>query len=240
MRLAKFISAAGYCSRRQASRLIEQNQVIVNGDIADHIRFISRVDTVTVAGTPLNWPQESVYYLYHKPVGIDCNSDKNNPQSIAHIIEKIGQGTHLFAVGRLDKDSHGLLIITNDGDLCHKLLSPDYNHPKTYQVKVKPSYRNLQQGRECIDSQYIEHLERGVIIDGQMTLPCRIEQTGQNQYTIILHQGLNRQIRKMAQSEGFIVVDLKRISIAGLSIEGIKPGGYRRINSIEQQKISIK
>ena len=247
MRLAKFISAAGHCSRRAASRLIDEKRVLVDGLIAGHLTFVDGAQCVSIGEQVISVCSQSRVYLYHKPVGIDCNCDESNPHSIVHRIKSIFQQSpqqsiedslpskpsRLFPVGRLDKDSHGLLLLTNDGELCHQLLSPDFSHAKVYRVVVTPSYRNVRAQRPLIDQAFVDAMNDGVLLKGVLTKPAMVNIIADNQYEITLIQGLNRQIRRMASSQGFKVIDLQRISLAGLKLADLDVDQCRPLTSSE-------
>ncbi|NRA60546.1 MAG: rRNA pseudouridine synthase [Psychrobium sp.] len=253
MRLAKFISAAGHCSRRAGSRLIDEQRVLVDGLIAGHLTFVDGTQYVTIDGQVISACQQTRVYLYHKPVGIDCNCENDNPNSIVHRINSLFQPSpqqspedspqneppRLFPIGRLDKDSHGLLLLTNDGQLCHQLLSPDVSYAKVYRVLVTPSYRNVQAQRPLIDQAFVNAMNDGVLLKGVLTKPAKVRIIADNQYEITLTQGLNRQIRRMAGSQGFKVVDLQRISVAGLELADLDVDQYRALTSSEMAMLAI-
>ncbi len=236
MRLAKFIALSGECSRRAASRLIDAGAVAVNGALADHLTFVSEKDDVVVSGKRVSLNCQREYIAYYKPIGIDCNFDVNDPASLINHIETL-PSKRLFPVGRLDKDSRGLLLLTNDGECCHRLLSPSYKQPKTYIVKVSPAFWRIAQNRLALDDEFIQALSLGVEIDGQMTLPCSVAILADDVFKIVLTQGLNRQIRKMAKSQGFVVDDLKRVSFANITLDGLAQGQQRSLTEQEIESI---
>ncbi|KZW98956.1 pseudouridine synthase [Pseudoalteromonas luteoviolacea] len=206
MRLAKYLSHCGVCSRRQASRLIDQGHVQVNDRPANHIDHVNDQDKVTVCGELVAGLAEKLLYLYHKPVGVDCKLNENDPCSLIHYLPS---GPRVYPVGRLDKDSRGLLLLTNDGELCNSLIHPDHHQEKEYIVTVDRD----------IDPQFCQQMAQGVPVDGQLTLPCIVSQIAPKTFSIILKQGLNRQIRKMTKFCGRRVVDLNRIRIANLVLD---------------------
>ena len=234
MRIGQWLSQAGVCSRREAQRLISQGRIKVNDEIINSPVMISESDQVFVDQQLVAAAASFEYVIYNKPVGIDCNCKPDDPNSISN---RLKLPTKLFPVGRIDKDSHGLMLLTNDGALCQKLLSPNYNHPKSYRVKVRPHY-----GKPSIDSHFAEAMQAGVLIDGQVTKPCLVTLEAENQFIITLTQGLNRQIRKMSRQLGYHVIDLQRISITHLSIEGLALNHWRYLPTDEivqlQQTIS--
>ncbi|MEJ6476485.1 pseudouridine synthase [Pseudoalteromonas piscicida] len=205
MRLAKYLSHCGICSRRQASRLIDAGRVSVNGRPANHIDHVELTDDIIVDSQPVSAPQARRLFVYHKPVGIDCKVNPNDPTSIYHVLP---QSCRVYPIGRLDKDSRGLLLLTNDGALCQQLIHPDHHQEKEYEVQVdKP-----------LDAGFCQTMAQGVPVKGQITQPCRVEQMARDRFKIILRQGLNRQIRRMAHYCGYRVIDLYRVRIANLTL----------------------
>ncbi|KZN40241.1 hypothetical protein N474_08420 [Pseudoalteromonas luteoviolacea CPMOR-2] len=219
MRLAKYLSHCGVCSRRQASRLIDQGLVQVNGHPANHIDHVNDQDEIYVSGKRVSGLAEKLLYLYHKPVGVDCKLNEHDPASLFH---QLPDGPRVYPIGRLDKDSRGLLLLTNDGELCHALIHPDNHQEKEYIVTVDAD----------IDTQFCLQMSQGIPVDGQLTLPCVVKQIAPKTFSIILKQGLNRQIRKMAKYCGRRVVDLNRVRIANLILnpETLREGDYCQIN----------
>jgi len=218
-RLAKYIGHAGICSRRQASRLIDSGEVIVNGLPANHIDHVDEEDVIFVKGERLSGPAQKVLYAYHKPIGVDCKLNADDPSSL---IFHLPQKERVYPIGRLDKDSRGLLLLTNDGQLCHQLIHPDHQHEKEYIVEVdKP-----------LDDHFCSKMSNGLPIDGKMTLPCMVSLINETQFKIILQQGLNRQIRKMAKHCGYKVTDLYRVRIANyvLNPSKLTEGNYQAIS----------
>ncbi|MDP2633417.1 MAG: pseudouridine synthase [Pseudoalteromonas sp.] len=208
IRLAKYIAHAGVCSRKQASRLIDEGVVIVNHRAANHIDHVDDNDHVTVNGVRVQGKAQRVYYAYHKPVGIDCKLNQTDPSSLIH---HLPPATRVYPIGRLDKDSRGLLILTNDGEFCNQLIHPDFHQPKRYIVTVdKP-----------LDENFCYKMAHGVPVDKHITLPCTVEQIAPCQFSIILKQGLNRQIRKMAHYCGYRVIDLYREQISSLNLASL-------------------
>ncbi|NMR24549.1 rRNA pseudouridine synthase [Pseudoalteromonas sp. NEC-BIFX-2020_015] len=204
-RLAKYIAHAGVCSRKQASRLIDEGIVSVNNRPANHIDHVDDNDNIRIDGKRIQGRAALTYFAYNKPVGIDC---KLNPNDASSLIHHLPSGTRVYPIGRLDKDSRGLLILTNDGEFCNQLLHPDFHQPKRYLVTVdKP-----------LDDKFCQTMAKGVPVDKHITLPCTVEKIAVHQFSIILKQGLNRQIRKMAHYCGYKVVDLYREQIADLNL----------------------
>ena len=218
IRLAKFIADSGHCSRRQASRLIDQGNVLVNNKLANHIDHVDLTDKVFIHGEPLHIQTEKYYYAINKPIGVDCKLIKEKPDSLIHLLP---DSTRLYPIGRLDKDSHGLLLLTNDGELCHQLNHPDYIKEKEYRVTTC----------KTIDADFCHKMMTGVPVKGQITRPCTVKQLSDRQFMIILSQGLNRQIRRMTQFCGNHVTDLQRIRIASLTLSqlNLAPGEICKI-----------
>ncbi|KID55625.1 pseudouridine synthase [Pseudoalteromonas luteoviolacea] len=219
MRLAKYLSHCGICSRRQASRLIEQGLVQVNGRPANHIDHVTEQDDIWVEGKRIAGLAPKRLYIYHKPVGIDCKLNTDDPASLVHYLPYT---TRVYPIGRLDKDSRGLLLLTNDGELCHALIHPDQHQEKEYRVTVDKE----------IDEAFCLAMSQGVPVDGQLTLPCSVKKIGPNTFIIILKQGLNRQIRKMAKHCNRRVVDLYRTRIANITLDPntLPEGDYCQID----------
>jgi len=229
---------AGYCSRRQASRLIDDEKVSVNGELAGHLTFVSSNDQIVVEGKLLAVSSNLQYIIYHKPVGIDCNLQADDPDSLLHVISQLTT-QRLFPVGRLDKDSCGLLLLTNDGALTNQLLSPEFKQPKCYQVTVSPSFYNRQQGNSKLTEDFIAQMNKPITIKGKQTLPCDITLIDDLSFEISLTQGLNRQIRRMCSHLGFTVTHLKRISFSGVMLGDLKESESRALISEEVDKLKI-
>lgn len=224
-RLAKVIAQIGYCSRRAAERLISAGRVRLNGSIARHTDSVLAGDKLQIDDELLTQRPALAYLAYHKPVGVDCNNRPADNASLYQLLKQLPQ--RLFAVGRLDKDSSGLLLLTNDGALCQRLLHPTSAHDKTYLVSTdKPiSAIFLQQLSGGVSWQVGPHCYQ--------SLPCRVWQSGAQQFHIVLTQGLNRQIRYMCRALGFKVVSLKRIAIGQFALGDLAPGQYRPITTLE-------
>ncbi|WP_419148621.1 pseudouridine synthase [Pseudoalteromonas 'SMAR'] len=218
MRLAKYLSHCGVCSRKQASRLIDAGRVRVNGQHANHIDHVSPSDIILVDHKEVCEPPPRRLFAYYKPVGVDCKVKPDDRHSIYH---HLPSDVRVYPIGRLDKDSHGLLLLSNDGALCQQLIHPDKHQEKEYVVVVdKP-----------INEAFCEQMAAGVPVKGQLTQPCQVTQLTATSFAIVLQQGLNRQIRRMAHYCGHHVIDLKRIRIAGLKLEplAIAPGEMREL-----------
>ena len=228
-RLSKWIADSGYCSRRAACRLIEAGLVDVNGLPGKHTDRVSSQDVVHVEKQRIQSNPESVYQIYNKPVGIDCVCREEDPNSIIH---QLNHQHRVFPAGRLDKDSHGLLLLTNDGDLCQKILHPDYFHEKEYCVTVD----------KAINADFCQTMAQGLEYNSIKTRPCKMTQTGPSTFLIALTQGMNRQIRKMCRSLGYRVIDLQRIRLVNLRLDEMSPGAFRHLtpNEIKVLKSSLR
>ena len=225
MRLSQYLSAAGVCSRRRASQWINDGRVSVNEQVADQHTRVASGDIVHVDGQVITLPDTYSYVIYNKPVGVDCNCRADNPASI---INHLPLPMRLFPVGRLDKDSHGLLLLTNDGVLCERLLSPDTYHPKTYHVQVRP-----HRGMPDINLDFKQRMQQGVDLEGVLTRPCQVTLLGPNRFEVVLTQGLNRQIRRMARALGYHVTDLQRTQLVHLTLRGLSVGQHRPLTADE-------
>jgi 23S rRNA pseudouridine2604 synthase len=219
-RLNKFISDTGYCSRREADRLIENGLVSVNGTTALVGTKVTEQDQVLVEGKPLKAKPKRVYLAYHKPVGITCTTERHIQ---GNIIDAVRYPERIFPIGRLDKPSEGLIFLTNDGDIVNKILRAGNAHEKEYVVTVnKP-----------ISARFIKQMSQGVPILDTVTQPCSVQQRSKQSFSIILTQGLNRQIRRMCEYLGYEVVTLKRSRIMHIRLAGLKPGQWRLLDDIE-------
>ena len=222
--LNKFISSTGVCSRREADRWIEAGRVCINGVIAQKGNRVFDQDEVTIDGEPLQQKPKPVYLLFNKPPGITCTTDLRDPDNI---IDFINYPARIFPIGRLDKASTGLIILTNDGDIVNEVLREKYNHEKEYVVKVdKP-----------ITPGFLKKMSGGVPILGTVTKPCKVVKIGKFLFKIILTQGLNRQIRRMCEALGYRVVTLKRIRFMNLVVDDLKVGMWRLLTSTELEKL---
>ena len=219
-RLNKFISDTGFCSRREADKFIENGQVTVNGAVAPVGLKVSATDQVLIDGKPLKAKPKRVYMAYHKPVGITCTTERHIH---GNIIDAIRYPERIFPIGRLDKPSEGLIFLTNDGDIVNKILRAGNAHEKEYVVTVnKP-----------ITERFIRQMSTGVPILDTITLPCSVTQKSKQSFSIILTQGLNRQIRRMCEYLGYEVQTLKRTRIMHIRVAGLKPGQWRLLDELE-------
>lgn len=220
MRLNKFLSDAGFCSRRQADRLIEEGHVKVNNETALMGQKVTLLDKVTVDGKEVSREEEQIVIAFNKPVGVECTTDKNNPDNI---VDYINYKKRIYPIGRLDKNSQGLILLTNDGALVNNILKASNYHEKEYVVTVdKP-----------ITEEFIKQMSKGVKILDQVTRPCVVKKVNKHTFNIILTQGLNRQIRRMCETLGFKVQKLKRVRIMGVHLDNLPIGNYRNLTNSE-------
>ncbi len=228
IRLNKFISDSGICSRREADRYIEMGQVFVNGKRAEIGRLVDAVhDRVMVNGMPVEpkGEHEMVVLAFNKPRGIVSTTDKAEKDNI---VNYVSYHERIFPVGRLDKDSQGLIFLTNDGDIVNKILRAGNKHEKEYLVTVnKP-----------ITDDFIIKMGNGVPILGTMTKKCKVEKINQDTFRIILVQGLNRQIRRMCEYFGYQVIKLERIRIMNITLKGIGLGEWRILEEKEMEVLN--
>lgn len=222
MRLNKYISETGLCSRREADRLIETGQVTVNGQRATLGTQVEEGDDVRVRGKPLGEKKKSTYIALNKPVGITCTTDLRDPDNI---IDFIGYPERIFPIGRLDKDSEGLILLTNNGDIVNDILRAEHNHEKEYIVTVD---RPLTQD-------FLQAMSQGVPILDTVTKPCKVSFVSKNTFRIILTQGLNRQIRRMCEYFGYNVRKLQRIRIINVTLGSLQVGQCRYLTEDELQ-----
>ena len=226
IRLNKYISDTGICSRREADSLIEEGRVKVNGKVADMGLRVTEADFISVGGKPLKAKPAPVYLVYNKPVGIICTTDPEVPENIVSAVNyKKGR---IFPIGRLDKPSEGLILLTNDGDIVNKILRAGNAHDKEYIVSVDKPF----------DAEFVRRMSGGIPILGTVTKPCKVRQLSATSFNIILHQGLNRQIRRMTEYLGFNVTRLKRVRIMNLGLDGLKVGQWRLMNQKELDVIT--
>ena len=210
----KYISETGFCSRREADALIDQCRVTINDSIAIKGNRVNPGDVVKIDGEPLKKKDKTVYIAFNKPVGVTCTTDLKDKTNIVSFIR---YKSRIFPIGRLDKPSEGLIFLTNDGDIVNKILRSGNNHEKEYTVTVdKP-----------VTTQFIHQMGNGVKILGVVTKKCQVKQEGKNRFSIILTQGLNRQIRRMCTELGYSVVALKRLRIMHIGLGSLKAGQWR-------------
>jgi 23S rRNA pseudouridine2604 synthase len=225
-RINKFLSEMGYCSRRAADKLIEQGRVTINGKVPEMGTKITVADEVRVDGELISKPQEKpVYIAFNKPIGIVCTTDTRVEKD--NIIDFINYPSRIFPIGRLDKPSEGLILLTNDGDIVNKILRARNKHQKEYIVTVD----------RPITKVFLEKMGNGVPILDRVTRKCEIEEISKFQFRIILTQGLNRQIRRMCEYLGYNVTALKRIRIMNIQLD-VPVGKWRYLSEKELSKIN--
>jgi len=226
-RINKYLSEAGYCSRREADKLIEAGRVTVNGNVPEMGTKVSPSDTVEVDGVEIQNTKEAFVYLaFNKPVGIVCTTDTRVEKD--NIIDFINYHKRIFPIGRLDKPSEGLILLTDDGDIVNKILRASNNHEKEYIVTVdKP-----------ISQTFIKHMSNGVPILDTVTKKCKVKRIDSLTFKIILTQGLNRQIRRMCEYLGYEVQTLKRTRIMNIKLD-TPVGEYRELRKEELKELNI-
>lgn len=224
-RINKYISETGYCSRREADKLVEDGFVTVNGIKAENGTKVGIGDLVLVKNKQLKVKKKNVYLAFNKPVGITSTTDKKDADNI---IDFINYKERIFPIGRLDKMSEGLIFLTNDGDIVNKILRAGNNHEKEYIVDVdKP-----------ITEDFVKRMGGGIKILDTVTQNCKVEKLGKYRFRIVLTQGLNRQIRRMCEALGYTVVKLKRIRIMNIELKGIELGSWRYLTESEINNIN--
>ena len=227
IRINKYLSEIGYCSRRAADRLIKEGKVTINGEIPELGTKIEEGDQVEVKGQRIerSTKQKNIYLAFNKPVGIVCTTDRRFEPN--NIIDFIKYPARIFPIGRLDKPSEGLIFLTNDGDIVNKILRTRNNHEKEYIVCVN----------RPINSDFIRRMSTGVEILDTITKHCFVKQLGQKKFKIILTQGLNRQIRRMCECLGYRVLSLKRIRIMNINLD-LPSGKYREFTKEELSELN--
>ncbi|HEY9178891.1 MAG TPA: 23S rRNA pseudouridine(2604) synthase RluF [Flavipsychrobacter sp.] len=225
--LNKFISSTGFCSRREADKLIEQGRVSVNNEPAYPATRVSPEDTVAIDGEVLKTKKknQTIYMAFNKPVGITSTTDLKDR---TNIISYINYPKRIFPVGRLDKDSDGLILLTNDGDIVNKILRAGNFHEKEYIVTVN----------KAVTPDFIKQMGEGVPILGKKTRKCFVRQEGNRKFRIILTQGMNRQIRRMCQHLDYKVVTLTRVRIMNVKLANLPVGKWRLLNPQEVEDLN--
>ncbi|VEU80285.1 pseudouridine synthase [Haploplasma axanthum] len=231
IRLNKFISDSGYCSRREADKLIEENKVTINGKIALLGTKVGKNDVVKVGNDLISEKAKNIYIMLHKPTGITCTNDLRVEGNIRKYVD---YPELIFPIGRLDKDSSGLILLTNDGDIVNKILRAEHGHEKEYVVTVDKDY----------DYHFTKALSNGVKIYNQVsdklqvTNKCEVKALDNRTFKIILKQGLNRQIRRMTETLGYNVKSLKRIRVMNVRLGDLRVGEWRYLNDNELKEIN--
>ena len=223
--LNKFISETGYCSRREADKLIEAGSVTVNGKQPKLGNRVSYADVIKIDGKPLKPKEKPIYIAFNKPVGVSSTTDRKDKYNI---IDYLHHPKRVFPIGRLDKPSEGLIFLTNDGDIVNKILRAGNNHEKEYIVSVdKP-----------ITTDFIQRMSNGIKILDTVTQKCFVKQESEYIFKIILTQGLNRQIRRMCEVLNYHVTKLVRIRIMNITLSGIATGKWRYLTQQEIDTIN--
>lgn len=226
MRINQYMSASGICSRREADEWLKKKRIKINGKIATLGMEVQSGDVVLVDGKRVYLKKSHVYLLLNKPAGVICTTERHIK---GNIIDFIGHKERIFPIGRLDKDSEGLILLTSDGDIVNKILRKENDHKKVYQVKVN----------KALTPEFLEAMATGVTIFNPVqkkhvkTLPCRLKQLNKDTFEIVLSQGLNRQIRRMCEALKYEVVSLKRTQIMNLTLDHLKTGKWRELNEKE-------
>jgi 23S rRNA pseudouridine2604 synthase len=221
MRINRFFTEHGVCSRRAADKHVEAGRVRINGVVAKHGDTVSEGDRVSLDGKLVAVPEKRpVVLAYHKPPGIECTSDKRVPENI---IDAVGYHERIFHIGRLDKFSEGLILLTNRGELVNQILRARGRHEKEYLVEVDVP----------ISEQSLRNMRSGIVIQGRRTLPCRVQRLGARSFRMVLTEGRNRQIRRMCEAEGLRVKRLLRVRVMNIELGSLRPGRWRRLRDDE-------
>lgn len=219
-RINKYLAEHGYCSRREADGLIKAGLVFVNGKRANLGDKVSDMDEVEVLRQTKREIPKKIYLMLHKPVGYITTTARDAKDSVMELVPK---SPRLFPVGRLDVESSGLLLMTNDGELVNRLTHPRYEHEKEYEVTVD----------KLVSEAHIKRLSSGIELDGQLTLPAKVTRLDDNRFTIVLREGRNRQIRRMCDALGYTVTTLKRTRIKNLRLGSLPAGKTRSLTAPE-------
>jgi 23S rRNA pseudouridine2604 synthase len=220
MRLNKYISETGVCSRREADKWIEAGRVTCNGQVATLGTRISEGDKVCIDGEPIGAKKQQVYIALNKPVGVTCTTESHIEDNV---VDLVGHPERIFPIGRLDKDSEGLILLTNNGDIVNEILRSENNHEKEYCVTVDRPITDLA----------LKMLRDGVKIMGEQTKPAQVIRIDQRSFRIILTQGLNRQIRRMCSALGYKAQRLKRVRIMNIHLGTLSAGQWRPLTEHE-------
>jgi len=220
VRLNKYISETGVCSRREADKWIEAGRVTCNGSLAVLGTQVGEADEIRVDGRLLGRRKKQIYIALNKPAGITCTTETHVE---GNIIDLIGHAERIFPIGRLDKESEGLILLTNDGDIVNEILRSENNHEKEYLVTVERAVTDLS----------LKMMADGVKIMGEITKPCKVARVNEKTFRMILTQGLNRQIRRMCSALGYRVQHLRRVRIINIGLDTLAPGEWRELAEAE-------
>lgn len=223
-RINKFFTQQGIGSRREADQWIEAGRITINGRVAKLGDRVAPGDTVARDGTVVPWGNQPVYIKFHKPLGVTTTCELDVPDNI---IAYIGHARRIFPIGRLDKDSSGLILLTNDGEIVNQVLRAEHGHEKEYLVQVDRPF----------DQAFLERMAAGVVILDKRTRPCTVVRRGPREFRIILTEGRNRQIRRMCETLGYRVTALHRIRIMHITIEGLGVGQWKNLTEREQEEL---
>ena len=224
IRINKFFTEQGICSRREADRLVESGIITINGRVAKLGDQVEPSDVIARAGRVIPWGRPTLYIKYHKPVGVTTTSESHVARNI---ITEIGHPERIFPIGRLDKDSSGLILLTNDGDIVNEILRVEFGHEREYLVQVDRPF----------DQAFLDRMASGVVILGSVTRPCRMARVGRDQFRIVLTEGRNRQIRRMCHALGYRVTTLHRTRIMHITVEGLRVGEWKELRSQEREQL---
>lgn len=224
LRINKFISETGYCSRREADKLVEAGRVSINGQTAELGSQAELVDDVRIDGKPIGAQKSHVYIALNKPVGITSTTEAHIQ---GNIVDFVGHPERIFPIGRLDKDSEGLILMTNDGDIVNPILRSEGRHEKEYVVTVD----------RPVTPMFVKGMSEGVRVLGSMTLPCQVTKVADRTFRIILTEGRNRQIRRMCEAFGYRVRKLRRIRVMNIHLGDLPTGKWRDLTDNEKREL---
>jgi 23S rRNA pseudouridine2605 synthase len=228
MRLAKFLAGAGVASRRAAEEIVRAGRVSVGGEVVlDPARDVTEAELVTLDGAPVSTSAERVVYALNKPHGVV--STVRDPQRRPTVVSLVPSELRLYPVGRLDADSTGLILLTNDGELAHRLTHPSFEVPKTYRATV---------ASPPVEREALAALRRGVELDDGRTAPARVARIAPGTIELTIHEGRKRQVKRMCEAVGHRVQRLERIAFGPLTLDELKPGAYRRLTPAEVQRLT--
>jgi 23S rRNA pseudouridine2604 synthase len=230
MRVDKYISICTPNSLRDALRLINQSRVKINGRVLNTNKIVKRKDVVTIDEKTVIFEEpEAIYLAYNKPRGIECTADRNNPDNILDAINY--PNAKLVTIGRLDKDSEGLILLTNNGDIVNRIIHSDFQHEKEYEVRIDKPIENPK---------ILDHMRGGLDLWDYITQPCIIEKldTSNKYFKFLLQEGKNRQIRRMFEKFGFNVMELKRVRVINIELKTLAVGQYRELTKHELRELS--
>ncbi|MCI9251176.1 MAG: pseudouridine synthase [Lachnospiraceae bacterium] len=234
IRLNKFLSEAGVCSRREADRMIEEGRITVDGRKAETGMRVRPDQEIKVGKKIISMERdEEVLLAVYKPVGVVCTTDRREKRNI---VDYVGYPVRIYPIGRLDKDSEGLILMTNIGSLVNKMMRAANYHEKEYLVTVHKPVTDAFLERMAKGVR-IRKEEKGEVLLDAMTRPCQVEKLGKCSFRIILTQGLNRQIRRMCEALGYQVTHLKRVRVLNIELKGMRPGTWRKVTDKELKEL---